>query len=316
MRTRMIAGMLAGVLVLAGCSSDTGGGDQAESVGAGADSAGADDSGSAGEDMGAEDAGGEDAGGGEDGSSGDEAAGVGSVDAASLETTGPLMVRSVELDLVVDDVGAAVTRARATAVGLGGWVSSEDVRPGGGSDVGADSGGSRGGYGSMVLRVPSEDLDAAVTSLEELGEVQASRSSAQDVTTEYRDVEARVATLEAGAERLRELVAEAPSVEAVASLESELAQRESDLDALKARLKVLSEDVSRSTITLHLAQQGEDLGETRPDTGFVAGLGRGWDAFTGSVSLVLTATGALLPFLALAALLGLPVLWWRRRSAR
>lgn len=221
----------------------------------------------------------------------------------------PLMVRTVTMELLVDDVLAAVSRARATAVGVDGWVSSEEVRPGDGEGDGATT-----GWATLVLRVPSEDLDAVVASLGELGEVTSSRSSAEDVTTEYRDVQARVATLEASAQRLRELVDEAGSVEAIAGLERELAAREADLDALKARRKVLAEDVSRSTVTLHLAEDAATLADTAPATGFVAGLQQGWAAFAASVTMLLTALGAVLPFALAVALVAVPVLAWRRRS--
>lgn len=209
--------------------------------------------------------------------------------------------------MLVEDVPAAVTRARAVATGAGGYLSSEDVRPGTPEQA---------GYGSLVIRVPAAELDPVMTGLGELGQVQGSRSSADDVTTEYRDVEARIATLEAGADRLRDLIEEAPDVASIASLERELSTRESELDALKARMQVLSDDVARSTITLHLAEESDALADTGPETGFVAGLQQGWDAFTSSVTVVLTLAGALLPFLLLAAALAVPALWWARRRRR
>ena len=226
----------------------------------------------------------------------------------ATDAPAPLMVRTVTMEVLVDDVLAAVSRARATATGVDGWVSSEEVRPGTGD--GADR---APGWATLVLRVPSEDLDRVVTDLGELGEVTSSRSSAEDVTTEYRDVEARVATLEASAERLRDLIDEAGSVEAIAGLERELAAREADLDALKARMKVLAEDVSRSTVTLHLAEDAATLAETVPATGFVAGLREGWAAFAASVTVLLTALGAVLPFAVVAGAVAWPLLAWRRR---
>ncbi|KUG53266.1 hypothetical protein AVL62_00140 [Serinicoccus chungangensis] len=294
MTARLTAGLLALLLLLTGCtgSGGTSTSDQAVDVSdAGAeagDAAGADD-------------------GSVDDVSVDDEAELGT--AAELGTSAadaqaPLMVRSVELELVVDDVGAAVTRARATTTAASGYVSSEDVVPA------RESGD---GYGSLVLRVPSADLDTVVTSLGELGEVRASRSNAEDVTTEYRDVEARIATMEAGAERLRELVAEASSLQDIADLESELTTREAELDALKARMQVLEDDVALSTITLHLAERTEDLEEVAPRTGFVGGLGQGWQAFTTSVTMVLTLVGALLPFALVASLVAVPALWWLRR---
>ncbi|WP_298891586.1 DUF4349 domain-containing protein [uncultured Serinicoccus sp.] len=299
MTARLTAAVLALLLLLTGCtgSGSTGTSEQAmDASDAGAaggaqasDASAADDGSAAAEDQAG------------DGAQLGTAADLGTV---ATDAQAPLMVRSVELEVVVEDVGAAVTRARATTAGAGGYVSSEDVVPA------RESGD---GYGSIVLRVPSDDLDAVVTSLGELGEVRASRSSAEDVTTEYRDVEARIATMEAGAERLRELVAEASSLQDIAELEGELTTREAELDALKARMQVLEDDVALSTITLHLAERTEDLEEVAPRTGFVGGLGQGWQAFTTSVTMVLTLVGTLLPFAVVVALVALPALWWLRR---
>jgi hypothetical protein len=50
-----------------------------------------------------------------------------------------------------------------------------------------------------------------------------------------------------------------------------------------------------------------------PETGFIAGLKSGWHAFTVFGVGLLTVVGALLPFLALLALVGAPVVWLLRR---
>lgn len=298
MSTRLIMVVLALLLALGGCSAAS------ESANDGGSDAGAD---YAQADAGAEQDRAES--GSEAGSQAAEGAAAIGEGSVAADDEAPLMVRRVEMDVVVEEVSAAVTRTRAVAAGVGGYVSSEDVRPGTEE---------RDGYGSLVLRVPSADLDGVITSLEELGELRGTTSSADDVTSEYRDVEARIATLDAGAQRLRDLIEEAPDVTSIASLERELSTREAELDALKARMQVLSDDVSLSTITLHLAEESDDLSETRPDTGFVAGLRQGWDAFAASVTVVLTLIGALLPFLAVLALVLVPTLWWwrRRRASR
>lgn len=296
MAKRWIVALLALLLVLGGCSSTSGDSSYAPGpavdaeAGDGADNAGG---GQARSESQADAA--------DDGSAGDSDAAIAE---AGTQTEGPMMVRKVEVSVLVEDVTAAATRIRATATGAGGWIASEEVVPR--TDT-------RPGNASLVLRVPSADLDATVNSLGELGEVVSTRSSAEDVTAEYRDVEARVATLEAGAERLRELIAKAESVEAIAALERELSDREADLDALKARRKVLAQDVSLSTITVHLSEESSELGQTASQTGFVAGLERGWQAFTDSMTVLITAAGALLPFLVLAAVIGIPLLLWRRR---
>lgn len=285
-----VVAILTMLLVLTGCSATSGGAPSADSSGAGAGDAAQE--GAAGSD------------GSAPGAAADDA-GLGAVTTTgTADEGGAMMVRRVELELLVEDVSAAVTRARATTTGAGGWVESEDVAP---------ATEDRAGYGSLVLRVPSEGLDSVVERLGELGEVTASRSNAENVGADYRDMEARIATMEAGTDRLRELVGQAGSIEDIASLERELSSREADLDGLKARLAALADDVARSTITLHLAEQQSDLDRSSPDTGFLVGLKAGWDAFVSSVTVLITALGAVLPFAVVAAVFLLALLWWRRR---
>lgn len=223
------------------------------------------------------------------------------------QAQGRMIARDATLALQVDDVVAAAARVRAAATAAGGWVASEELRPGTGE---GDS-----GHATIVLSVPSESLDGTMSQVIELGEVTGQTVSTDDVTGEFVDTQARVETLEASVARLRALVQEARSVDDIARLESELSRREADLDALKARLQALEEDVSRSSLTVHLAEDRDDLADAEPATGFLAGLSAGWNAFLTSLATAVTVIGAVLPFVLLAALLVLPLWWWRRRRA-
>jgi len=53
-----------------------------------------------------------------------------------------------------------------------------------------------------------------------------------------------------------------------------------------------------------------------PDNGFIAGLTGGWNAFTATFSALATALGAVLPFLVLLALIGVPLWRFRHRLRR
>ncbi|HSK32012.1 MAG TPA: DUF4349 domain-containing protein, partial [Propionicimonas sp.] len=50
--------------------------------------------------------------------------------------------------------------------------------------------------------------------------------------------------------------------------------------------------------------------------GFLSGLTAGWNALVTSSRVLLTIVGAILPFVALVALIGIPVVLWRRRVRR
>jgi hypothetical protein len=106
---------------------------------------------------------------------------------------------------------------------------------------------------------------------------------------------------------------QAKDIGQVVALEGELSQREADLESLESQLAALKNSVERSSLTVWLSTP-ENTPVTR--TGFVAGLRSGWDAFTASLSGLLTAIGAVLPFAVLSALVA-AALWrlLRRRRA-
>lgn len=222
---------------------------------------------------------------------------------------GQMMARDATLRVTVEDVNPAAADVRAAATAADGWVVSEEVQP----DAAIDS---YDGYAVLVISVPSTALDTTIANLEPVGRVTGSTMTSQDVSAQYTDTTARIETLESSITRLRGLMEDATGIEDIVSLERELAQREADLDSLKGLAESLENDVARSSITITL-QEADPLApvETPEEasTGFVAGLDNGWQAFLSGVTFVLTALGALLPFALVAALIAVPVLWWRRR---
>lgn len=172
---------------------------------------------------------------------------------------------------------------------------------------------------TLRLRVPVDAFEATKSSLERLGRLRHSDAQQKDVTTEVIDVHERVQTLQNSLDRLQRFQRQAQDVTDLLKFEDEIAQRQAELQSLRAQQSYLSDQTSMSTITLHLSRPG-----TTPDAlegaGFWAGLRSGWHALGDVVVVALTVAGAVLPFALLAALLGLP-LWWlvrvlvRRRRA-
>ncbi|MCK0111865.1 DUF4349 domain-containing protein [Ornithinimicrobium sp. F0845] len=250
-------------------------------------------------------------GGGEEGAAGMAEDGEAAAQVAQALPEGRMIARDASLTLAVDDVGPAAAQVRAAAVAADGWVVSEEVEP----DAGPET---YNGYAVLVVSVPSTSLDATLDNLGPVGRVTGSTMSSKDVTTQYTDTTARIETLEASITRLRGLMEDATGIDDIVALERELAQREADLDALKGVAEALETDVERSSITVTLHEVDPLAPVAEPEeasTGFLAGLDNGWRSFLGGVTFVLTALGALLPFAIVAALIAVPVLWWRRRRA-
>lgn len=221
--------------------------------------------------------------------------------AASIDPSPRHVIYNIDLVIETDDVARAAARAAALADTSGGFVAHE-------STEGTES-------ATLTLRIPSARHTSVVSDLEQLGEVEHRSRSAEDVTGEVVDIEARVASQRRSIERIRELLDQASDLSDVVRIESELADREANLDSLLRRQEQLSSLTTLATVTVTFYQTDQAPDDGPNALGFMSGLRGGWDAFVATVRVAGTVAGALLPFAAAGALVGIPA-WmvWRRRK--
>lgn len=209
------------------------------------------------------------------------------------------------VSLTVRDVFQTAGRVRALASGAGGYVGDEQT-----------SGSGRTAASTLELRVPQDQLGPLADQVARLGKVTSRGQTSSDVTQQSIDVASRMATQKASVARIRALLAQATKISDIVAIEGELSQRESDLESLEAQLKSLDDAVDLATLSVSLNAQGAPAPKHEDNTGFLAGLSNGWDAFVTSLVAVLTVLGALLPFGIVLALVAVPLLvLWRRRRA-
>lgn len=168
----------------------------------------------------------------------------------------------------------------------------------------------------LTLRVPSEHFDDAMTEIAALDGtrlVDRSRSS-EDVTTQVIDNAARVRSQKLSLARVQALLAKAEDLNQIIAIESQLSQRQAELDSLEQQQKYLADQTALSTIELYLAVPDDDATTPDDDDGFLSGLEAGWDSLGRATTAVLTAIGAVLPFAVVLALVGVPA--WRVRRRR
>lgn len=162
------------------------------------------------------------------------------VDAPSSAET-RVLVRKAALNVEVEKLGAAIEAATALTTRAGGYVESSQQRS--------------EGSARLVLRVPSISLDGTLDSLGRIGKVKSRSITATDVTEQARDLDARVATLRATRDRLRQLLERAASVSDIAAVETQLSRVQQDLESLEGRLKSLRTDVALSELNLEIDQR-------------------------------------------------------------
>ncbi|MET7441411.1 MULTISPECIES: DUF4349 domain-containing protein [unclassified Streptomyces] len=276
--------LLAAALALTGCGG-------ADSADGGSDAGGkAFDSGAREQDAKAADGGG----------SGRGSAGAQSRPTAAPKAAASHIIRTASLTVQVKDVPDALADARTTAEDAGGFVGSETTR--------RDERGHE--RTRVVLRVPVERYEEVLDDLEGSGKLLARTGKAQDVTEQVVDVESRVKSQRASVARIRELMDKATKLADVVTLEGELSSRQADLESLLAQQASLKDRTSLATITLSLTQTPvKKAGTEDEDPGFLDALAGGWHAFVTTLRWIAVAFGAVLPFLAGAALL---VLLWAR----
>ncbi|HSI94141.1 MAG TPA: DUF4349 domain-containing protein [Jiangellaceae bacterium] len=226
----------------------------------------------------------------------------GTISAASIDPAPRHVIYTLDLVIETDDVARAAARAAVLAERSGGFVAQESME---GTE-----------RATLTLRIPSARHTTILSELERLGEVEDRNRIAEDVSEEVVDIKARVASQRRSIARIRELLDQATELADVVRIESELAHRESDLDSLLTRQEQLSSLTTLATITVTFYEADGPSGDGPKALGFVSGLRGGWDAFIATVSVVGTVAGAVLPFAAAAAVIGLPVwLVWRRRRS-
>jgi hypothetical protein len=228
----------------------------------------------------------------------------------------PLNVTQVERDVIrtasvrvrADDVAAAATQAAGAARGLGGLVGAEQVV--------IDPDDADRTTATMTLRVPSARLDDLLTQIRGLGTVLEQTQQAEDVTGQVADIGARVEAQRASVRRIQALLARANTIGEVVTVEAQLAQRQADLESLEAQQKALSDQTTLATLQVSFVGPTAVVPVPDDETGFLAGLDRGWTAFTAAVTASLTTVGVLVPFVGFALVIGLPLVAWARARSR
>ena len=221
-------------------------------------------------------------------------------------TQRPQVIQTANVTIEVDDVDNAVTNIISDVDASGGFVQSQSINR---FDDDATA--------SLTIRVPSANLEDFIDGLADEGRISTSTIDALDVTLEVVDLEARISTLEASIERLRELQRQATSIADLVAVESELATRQSELESLTARRDYLDNQVDLSTVYVWI-DQVDSGAALKPD--FLGGLQRGWDALLTLGAGLITGVGFLLPTalvgLSIAVVVIIIIRLIRRRSTR
>ncbi len=210
------------------------------------------------------------------------------------------VIRTAYVSMRVDSVPASAADVRGIAGGFGGIVTDESMTADGSSAADVTN-----NYATVTVQVPADSLEDFLTAIADLGTVDSRTVSAQDVTLQVVDLDARIDALTTSITRLEQLLARAETVEDLLAIETELSRRQADLDALQAQRTWLGDQVAMSTVTVSLSPMTYVASSGAP--GFLSGLESGWSALVAAAGALITLAGFLLPFLALLGIIAVPV---------
>jgi hypothetical protein len=158
---------------------------------------------------------------------------------------------TIDMGIGVDDVSAAVERLRAEARSAGGYVGEATV-----------TGDGEKRSASVVLHVPVAREDDVRASLRAMGDVVRERETAQDVTEQRADLDARAHNAREEEKRLLALLSDRTgNLADVIAVEKELASVRENVEKLDAEQRVMAGQVDYAAVTVALSTRSASAGE-------------------------------------------------------
>lgn len=150
------------------------------------------------------------------------------------------------MELQAQNFDEADDFVRSLTTGLGGYLEATSV-----------SGETGYRYAEYTVRIPQEKYDSFFAQVGEKCHVLSSSSQARNITEEYVDLEARLATQRTKHTRLLALLEKADTMEAIVALQTELSNTEYEMERLTGSLRKYDNLVDFSTVRLVLREVRE-----------------------------------------------------------
>lgn len=167
---------------------------------------------------------------------------IGAAPEIKTRAVAPMIARSAEITLWVDEVASASTRIQGIVKGMGGYTTDSTL------ENGDDP------RGSLTCRVPDPKLEGSLDALKMVGTARSVRVSGQDVGEEYVDLFKRLSNWRAEEIRLLELYRRANKIPDLLEIERELTRVRGEIETATGRLNYLQHQVDLATINVQLSR--------------------------------------------------------------
>lgn len=218
-------------------------------------------------------------------------------------------VESLDFDESINQVNSLIAE-------YGGFVENSSVT----GTTNADNHYNNSSYrfASFTLRIPKDSFSSLEEGLSKLGNVVEYTTQAENVTSQYTDLEARLASYETQRGRLMTMLEQAESVEDMITIDSRLSDVTYQIESLTATMNNLENQINYSTLAVNITEVST-LTETE-NVGY-------WTDVASTLSASLSCIGAFfkaalkyliaaIPVIVILAVILIVVLCIRRRLIR
>lgn len=105
-----------------------------------------------------------------------------------------------------------------------------------------------------MLRIPSDDFDSFIQSLNQAGTITSQNKSSENITQNYYNVQNYIESLEKERDRLKELMDSAETTADLIAIEDQLTSVERDLQSYQSDLSYMDLDLQYSTVYVYVNQ--------------------------------------------------------------
>ncbi len=170
---------------------------------------------------------------------------------ASVEDKSKKVIWTANLSMFVNDFNKSATEIENLTIQFGGEVAGK-----------SSNAGETYVYGTMTLWIPSEKLQQFIKEVEKVGKVSSSNVSAQDISDQYYDLQARLETKKKQESRLLSLLDKKDvKLTEILQLEQELARVRGEIESMEGRKQFWDKQVAYSTVTINITQDVQAVKE-------------------------------------------------------
>lgn len=167
--------------------------------------------------------------------------------AAAPTSVERMVLKNAQVSIVVADVEARMKQIELMAQRMGGYVVSSNLY---------QSYAAENVYvpeGQVTIRVPAEQLDAALEEIKkDAAEVKSESVSGEDVTAQYVDLQSRLKNLEAAEAQLEEIMKQATTTEDVINVFNQITYYREQIELVKGQMKYYEESAALSSVTVQI----------------------------------------------------------------